>query len=284
VSIREIIQDSIEFTRGKWIQHDKCDVEGQGCSVLMSSCADVYTFGNVAELREVLTNVIINSVEAVEGDGVVEISCLCVGNEAKLSIRDDGMGMESSVRDKIFDPFFSTKGDSGNGLGLSVAYGIIKRHGGDIEVTSEPGLGTEFVVSLPLCAKDAHGGGVKVPGSECGSRVLVVDDNPGVLDSVCGVFRRMGCTVSSAATCRKARQMARRESFDLILSDAQVGDESGRELLVGLRGEGVDCRLVLMSGSVIEGVRELQESVGGVEIATLAKPIGVRDVQRLLDA
>ncbi len=127
--------------------------------------------GNVQQIEQVLVNILINACQAIQGSraggpgaaaskGRIRIKGVCdVGRgRVRLTVADDGPGMRPDVVRRIFDPFFTTKQDAGGtGLGLSIVYGIIEKHGGDIEVDSEPGQGTEFTINLPIIGKEPHG-------------------------------------------------------------------------------------------------------------------------------
>ena len=102
------------------------------------------------QLGQVVTNLLLNALEAMPGGGLCEVESARVGDECRLRVRDHGHGIPAEARERIFDPFFTTKPDGrGSGLGLSVSLGVVERHGGRIEVTSEPGQGATFDVYLP---------------------------------------------------------------------------------------------------------------------------------------
>jgi signal transduction histidine kinase len=105
-----------------------------------------------AELREVLTNLILNALDATPGAGVITIRTQHEDGDAVVEVIDTGTGMNPEVRERCLEPFFTTKGDLGTGLGLAMVFGIIKRHQGTLEIESEPGLGTTFRIRLPACA------------------------------------------------------------------------------------------------------------------------------------
>ncbi len=108
-------------------------------------------------IQQVLVNLIMNGVQAVENRGKISISTRTKDNHVLIEIEDDGPGISKEVLDKIFDPFFSTKGQSkGTGLGLSVSYGIIHEHNGEIKVQSTPGHGARFTVIIPLSRKSLN--------------------------------------------------------------------------------------------------------------------------------
>lgn len=102
-----------------------------------------------SEMREVLVNLLHNAADALEGPGRVTVSTRREGDRVVIRVRDTGRGLGPEVRERIFVPFFTTKGDEGTGLGLATCAGIVRRHGGDIEVESEVGRGSTFAVSLP---------------------------------------------------------------------------------------------------------------------------------------
>ena len=108
------------------------------------------TLGNVSELREVALNLIFNAVDAMPNGGIVKVGTGTDERHACLWVEDSGVGMSKEVLAKIFEPFYSTKGENGTGLGLSASHGIIENHGGSINVKSEPGKGTRFEILLPL--------------------------------------------------------------------------------------------------------------------------------------
>jgi two-component system NtrC family sensor kinase len=114
-----------------------------------SSARTLYCY--VGRLHQVLLNLIANAVDAIEGEGMITITTSQTPQLFLISVRDDGAGIPESIRGKIFDPFFTTKPiGQGTGLGLSISYGIVQDHRGSIEVQSEMGVGTEFIVKIPL--------------------------------------------------------------------------------------------------------------------------------------
>jgi signal transduction histidine kinase len=103
------------------------------------------------KLNQVFMNILTNSILAIEDKGEVTIKTSQAGEKVKISMKDNGKGMPPEVREHIFEPFFTTRTvGEGTGLGLSISYSIIEEHGGEIEVQSEPGEGTEFIITLPL--------------------------------------------------------------------------------------------------------------------------------------
>jgi signal transduction histidine kinase len=110
--------------------------------------------GSRRELEQVLLNLLINAAQAIEGEGVVRVATARLGDEVEITVADTGCGISAEIIDRIFDPFFTTKPvGEGTGLGLSISHEIVRRHGGRMLVTSEPGRGTEVRVRLPRAAQ-----------------------------------------------------------------------------------------------------------------------------------
>ncbi len=105
------------------------------------------------KLNQVFMNVIYNALQSME-EGTIEIKTWAEDKDVFIKIKDDGEGIPEDIRDKIFDPFYTTKKDESTGLGLSVSYRVVKEHGGDIQIKSEEGVGTEVTISLPVEGKD----------------------------------------------------------------------------------------------------------------------------------
>jgi signal transduction histidine kinase len=107
-----------------------------------------------AELREVLTNLIFNALDAIPAAGVITLRTRQENGDALVEVIDTGAGMTPDIRERCLEPFFTTKGDQGTGLGLAMVFGIIKRHQGTLEIESEPGQGTTVRIRLPACAAE----------------------------------------------------------------------------------------------------------------------------------
>jgi signal transduction histidine kinase len=117
----------------------------------------VYVFGEAAELREVVLNLLFNAVDAMPEGGTIEVGTRAELDGACFWVADTGCGMDEATQKRIFEPFYSTKGERGTGLGLSASHGIITRHDGQFMVASEPNEGTRIEIRLPLYEKKAHG-------------------------------------------------------------------------------------------------------------------------------
>jgi PAS domain S-box-containing protein len=147
LDLNALVQEVVETTQPLW--HDHTRREGRPVEVHVALAPVPHVLGRTAELREVLTNLLLNAIEAMPLGGRITFQTLVEENGVSVEVSDTGIGMSTDVRRRLFDPFFTTKGAHGTGLGLSVSQAIIKGHQGTLTVDSEPGHGTTVVITLP---------------------------------------------------------------------------------------------------------------------------------------
>src|SRR5258708_36937988 len=140
LDLSELITSSVEIARPKWQASSSAERTGT-IEVRIDAPAPAFTLGDSAELREVVLNLIFNAVDAMPRGGTIEAGTRVEGKTARFWIADTGAGMPAEVMARIFEPFYTTKGERGTGLGLSASHGIIENHSGYINVMSEPGKG-----------------------------------------------------------------------------------------------------------------------------------------------
>lgn len=223
-------------------------------------------------LEQVIMNLVINARDAMPEGGTIVIRTantvlderMCrelpgvePGRYVCMSIRDTGVGMDEETLRRIFEPFFTTKGvGKGTGLGLAVAYGIIKQHEGVIYVDSSPGNGAMFRVYLPAVnLKPRKGNGADAPGA-CdnlkgnGERILLVEDNHEVRDFDARALRDNGYEVFEAADAAEALRVFEREKgdFSLLMSDIGLPDKNGLQLVEEVHALAPDMPVLLCSG------------------------------------
>ena len=227
VDLSELVTSSVEIARPKW-QAESSNKTGS-IDVRVNAPGPVMAMGDSSELREVVLNLIFNAVDAMTQGGVIEIGTGVDGASAKFWVADNGAGMVPEVVARIFEPFYSTKGERGTGLGLSASHGIIENHGGDIKVTSEVGKGTRFEVVLPLYQADssvvteAKADAVEVKPA----RILVVEDEETVRVLLNDAFRTGGHEVTEATTGAEALKSLDAKEFDLMVCDLGLPELSG---------------------------------------------------------
>jgi signal transduction histidine kinase len=150
VELGYLLTSSVDIARPKWQSKSR---KGQ-VEVKVETNTPVYVMGEQAELREVVLNLIFNAVDAMPEGGIMEMGARAEIDSGCFWVADTGSGIPPEVVSRIFEPFYTTKGKAGSGLGLSASHGIITRHKGEIVVVSEPGEGTRFEVRLPICDKN----------------------------------------------------------------------------------------------------------------------------------
>ena len=205
LDLSRLVHETATLTQPKW----RNQARAAGCKVSvrldLGTLPDVA--GNAAELREVVTNLIFNAVDAMPEGGEITLRTRRAGEAAVVfEVVDSGIGMTEEVRRRCLEPFFTTKSDRGGGLGLSVVYGVVKRHEGALDILTEPGGGTTIVIRLPVSQGRVPLSKSSVePGSRLGRslKVLVVEDDPLVREVVSEYLRRDEHEVSTAVSGRE---------------------------------------------------------------------------------
>ena len=184
-----------------------------------------------SELREVLTNLIFNSVDAMPHGGANLFPHAPDGAARAAEVGDTGAGMTDETIRHCLEPFYTTKGEGGSGLGLAMSYGIIKRHGGTISIDSRLREGTIFTIYLPLPDQPIEA--VLLPDLKrevCPLRVLVVDDHPGIREIVTAYLAEDRHRVETAADAQEAMDKFRGDRFDLVIIDQAMPEMNGNGL------------------------------------------------------
>ena len=259
---------------------------------------------DVGQIEQVVMNLVVNSRDAMPTGGRIVIRTTTVesnqvrfallnGREPQgvhvcLSVQDTGLGIPPEIRDRIFDPFFSTKGSEGTGLGLSVVFSIVEQHQGGIEVESEVGRGTTFHILLPAAGRPPdkrpdEGLNRSVLCRGRGERILLVEDEEAVNRFVTQALQQNGYTVLPVAGVQEALALFQRENgrFDMVFSDAILPDGNGVELLGGLLDRQPDLRALLSSGYTDKDA--LLELAAEREIAFLQKPYALPELLKTVD-
>lgn len=195
------------------------------------------------------------SLEALEMDRVLSASrgLLREGAYVELAVEDTGGGMNEETMQRIFDPFYSTRDKGrGTGLGLSIVHGIVASLDGAIQVTSQPGEGTRFSVYLPLSDREGQQTPeeCEIPPARQGESILMVDDEPAILESTCPMLERLGYAVQSCRSGGEALAVLRDRprGFDLLLTDQIMPEMTGTELVVAALELNPGLKVIAMSG------------------------------------
>jgi CheY-like chemotaxis protein len=225
--------------------------------------------GHAAELREALMNLIFNAVDAMPAGGEIVVGTRQVGDETEVTVSDTGVGMTEEERGHCLEPFFTTKGENGTGLGLAVVYGTVERHGGRIAVMSTKGVGTTFSLLLPSVGKaDAAREDAQSAVAKC-LRILVVDDQAIIAGLMEELLRVDGHEVRAVVSGAEAIK--------------SMPEMTGLELLAQLRAGGFLKPVILMTGFGTDAL----DRATGVEVrpdAVLGKPVTLDALRRALVA
>jgi nitrogen fixation negative regulator NifL len=248
--IKDLIEQSIEFTKPRW----KNMAQSRGISYLIDKKgvkSVSYIMCNPAEIRDVFINIINNALDAMPEGGSLSYSTWSVEDTVFVGISDTGEGIPEEVRKNIFDPFFSTKTPVGTGLSMSMGYGIVTRHGGEIEVKSKVGKGTTFTLRFPTTNERTSLIVDPEPVqeiSEMNLRILVVDDEEAICNLLDEFLSRSGHKVKIANNGADAIELMKNEEFDLALCDLVMPDIFGYDVINTINGLGKRPKIGIISG------------------------------------
>jgi PAS domain S-box-containing protein len=246
VDINETVAQAIVMTQPKW----KDQMMASGATVVVETdLKDVPPVrGSESDLRESLINLLFNAVDAMPQGGTLTVATGTEDESVVIRVRDTGRGMTEEVRQHCFEPFFTTKGERGTGLGLAIVYGIVQRHGGSIDVQSEPGKGTVFVIRLPIPQAE---GGELVTSSAVPSRplrVLLAEDEPQVRDIEAEYLRGDGHFVETAADGREAMERFAQWGYDVVVVDRAMPEMNGDQLTAAIKQKSPNTPVVMVTG------------------------------------
>ena len=279
LDINRVLDDVIEMTRTAW--EDEAQRFGKKIEVKRAFNATRFVAGNVHELREGFMNLLLNAIDAIEVEGCITLETVDTDEGVKVMLHDTGAGMSEEVRRRLFDPFYSTKGVKGTGLGMSIVYGIVTRHGASIEVQSAENQGTTFTLTFAEAGSDTRpmpsSAAIEVPDSQPIKRkVLVVDDEEAIRVLVSDILEESGYEAKCVDGGPAALEALKQESFDLMITDLGMPDMNGWELSREVRDNYADIRILLFTGW---GASLDQEEAAshGVDM-TLGKPFAMQDL------
>ena len=239
------------------------------------------------QLQQVFVNILGNARQAIEPsqrEGRVTVRTHAAEGKVTVEFEDNGPGIRPEHVARIFDPFFTTKPvGKGTGLGLSLSYGIIREHGGTIEVRSEPGRGATFVIELPVSREAAPGllrsgdpvAPLAAPEGTSGRRILVIDDEPWILELAGELLRGDGHSVETAQGGERALELLAAKEFAVIVSDWKMPGLNGVRLYEHLRATDPERaqRVVFMTGDVVSDMFQSFLKTNG--LTCLSKPFAI---------
>jgi len=260
VRLNPLVGQVIQLTRARW----KTIPLQQGVVVSIEEDldpADPAISGVESEVREALTNLIFNAVDAMPEGGTVrlrthaEVAVDGTALRVILEVADSGLGMDEETRRRCLEPFFTTKGDRGTGLGLAMVYGTAQRHGGDIEIESVPGQGTLFrlVFPPPATVEEARAVATTSGATLERLRILAVDDDPLVLRAVCRTLEASGHLVTPAQGGREGVELfhaalERGEPFAAVITDLGMPHFDGKRVASAVKSASPSTPVLLLTG------------------------------------
>jgi signal transduction histidine kinase len=293
--LTQVVTEALEITRPRWREETRRKGISIEASVDLAGLARIE--GHPAEIREALTNLIFNAVDAMPDGGHLRFTGRVVeapeGNSpaeppgdlasprvrldtpppawVELTVADTGIGMTDEILGRIFDPFFTTKGLHGTGLGLSVVYGTMERHGGRIDVTSAPGQGTAVRLRFRAAPRDATAASPRSTPALARRRILVVDDDAPVRHTLASLLRASGQEVVEADSGAEALRWLETTAVDLVLTDLGMPDVTGWDVARAAKARHPDLPVVLLTGW---GDQVGTEAPPGVRVdRVLTKPV-----------
>jgi signal transduction histidine kinase/ActR/RegA family two-component response regulator len=294
VNINDILKNTVELRQYQ--------LELDNIGVVMDLDADLpRTMADSTQIDQVFTNIITNACHAISGTGArggtITIKTRTgMSGDIEAVITDTGPGIPEEIIHRIFDPFFTTKPTGvGTGLGLSVSYGLMKEHSGEILVESEPGMGASFIVRLPVRdykdyllveEEDENGTGEEEAAPERkGRRVLVVDDEELVTMLVEGILEGEGFDADFVTNGEDALSLIKNVEYSIIICDIKMPQMNGMEFYRRVKEINPDLagRMLFMTGDTGP---ETMEFVNGTGNRVLAKPFKIeefRDALRLVE-
>ena len=288
VDLNVLVQQVIDLTRARW--SDMAHQRGIVIEMQTRLAPDLpAVMGAENEIREALTNLVFNAVDAMPEGGTLTLSTQSASNTIWLEVNDTGAGMDEDTRLHCLEPFFTTKGERGTGLGLAMVYGVVKRHSAEIEIVSAPGRGTTIRLVFARPVK-ASGDSVRIamlPVVLPSLRILLVDDDPVLLRSLEDILRAEGHIVTAASggeagidTFRLAHEQGC--SFDAVITDLGMPYVDGRQVACGVKALDPTMRVILLTGW---GMRLKAEGDIPAHVdSVLSKPPKLRDLREALFA
>ncbi len=294
VDLNRAAKQVIEMTQARW----SAQPQERGIVIELKTELDEHLpiiMGAEAEIRDALTNLIFNAVDAMQEGGTLTIRTRALsghlphdssGVSVAIEVTDTGAGMDNETRQRCLEPFFTTKGERGTGLGLAMVYGMIQRHSADMEIDSELGKGTTirliFQAALPT-----HIATVRVPASSSPSRhlrILIIDDDPLLIKSLRDILEGDGHTVTAADGGQKGidtfiAAKKRNAPFSLVITDLGMPYIDGMKVAAAIKAETPSMPVVLLTGW---GQRLLAENELPPNIdRVLSKPPRIHELRTL---
>ncbi|MDQ3622818.1 MAG: response regulator [Verrucomicrobiota bacterium] len=262
VKMNELVEQVVSFTQPRW--KDQALASGVNITIRTELGTVPTVWGNEVELREALANLVFNAIDAIHQRGTITLRTELQERWIVTTVADDGVGMTPEIKARCVEPFFSTKGELGTGLGLGSVYGTVRRHEGEIAIQSEPQGGTSVSISLPIKRPLAPPAAPGVPvyaGPPL--RILVVEDDSLVREVISIFLSEDGHELTMAADGRDGLEKFQNGVFDLVMTDRAMPALSGDELARAIKRLKPGQPVILLTGfgGLMNGAGERPEGV-----------------------
>ena len=256
VTINRLVREVLDLTRARW--SDMPQKRGVVIESRTELAPDVPEFMGVeSEIREALTNLVFNAADAMADGGTLTLrtGTLAQGKRVCVEVRDSGVGMNEDTRQRCLEPFFTTKGERGTGLGLAMVYGTVQRHGGDIEIDSAIGQGTTMRLVFPAqtAVVASHGPGASGPIALPRLRILLIDDDPLLLKSLRDALEADAHHIVTASGGQEginafAAASRGEKPFDAVITDLGMPYMDGRKVAEAIKSFSRTTPVILLTG------------------------------------
>jgi PAS domain S-box-containing protein len=237
--------------------------------------------GDPEEIQDLAIHLILNAVEAMPHGGDLYLTTEENAGYAHIYIQDSGVGIPAPIKDRIWDPFFSTKGKDGLGLGLSLSHAIVKRHKGEMEVTTQKDHGTTFTIRLPIAKKDQRAKPRSGIRKIKNAQILMIGDEDMVSELLSQVFVSRGHKVVMVSSGSEGLQKLRKKKFDLVVADSTATDMDRAALVQKIRKMKRELSFVLMTDQA-GGKRSGATKRSAFDLI-ITKPLDVDNVVRQVE-
>lgn len=277
VYIDKIIEQSVEIARQRW---GTILEENGNIKLEINLRSNAFIEGITTEVREIFINIINNAVDAMPDGGSVSITSYNKDGYVIIRIDDTGKGMDDKVKNRIFEPFYTTKNENGNGLGLSIVHSIVVAMKGEIEVDSKPGSGSSFILKFPsLLENPAEINNTSIIKNQKRYKIFVIDDNISVSETVADMLLSAGHDVIFCTDRDDVVNIFKEKDFDCILCDQRMADYSGIELSRIFKAEKPNVYFILMTG----WAKEFDDLELSCIDAVIQKPFSIEEICKLLN-
>lgn len=279
VDLKELLIELRLLTMPKW----KTEPQAGGRNIdMLLELADVPIINsNPSDLRQVFSNLVFNSVDALPSGGTIKVNLEQVGNEVVVVFSDNGVGMTETVRNKCFEPFFSTKGSSlGTGLGLYTCATAVTRNSGTIEVESKLGVGSTFRIKLPIDSKKNYDQRTQSLNDISSLRILLIDDEESVRSSISMLLESAGHQVDVAENAEAGVAAFFHGKYDVVICDYTMPDMTGRRVASIVKERDPDVYFILITGWPLTQLETLPDALA--EDFVLEKPFTIHSLTNAL--